>query len=180
MFFGYMPKSNLAESWRSIPNFPRNCHIDFYRTVHVCPPTSNGVSKSVILRLMLYEHIHVEIEPITLDLLKIYQWVHYWQKRPKKNNGWGVDNSKTTFENDNVFKTKKADIVVVNKLSGCFAQSEIWISADLEDRDSCCLLLSAEVLLGKHYALLNHSKSCYFWITHSFLHFSYSQRPQFH
>lgn len=46
-------------------------------------------------------------------------------EKAKKKEGWGVDNSKNMFENDNVFKTKKSDIVVVNKLSGCFAQSEI-------------------------------------------------------
>lgn len=34
------------------------------------------------------------------------------EKAKKKIEGWGVDNSKNTFENDNVFKTKKADIVI--------------------------------------------------------------------
>lgn len=60
--------------------------------------------------------------------------MHYWQKRPKETKRKEIDNSRNMFKNDNVYNTKKADIVVANKLLGYFAQSEIWIYAD----QICC------------------------------------------
>jgi len=42
-YFGDMPRSSIAGSYgRTIPNFLRNCQIDFRSGCPMCTPTNNG------------------------------------------------------------------------------------------------------------------------------------------
>jgi hypothetical protein len=90
----------------------------------------------MILRFILYEHILMVTVPIThgnCALLKkkstnegiIDRKGQKKQKRKRNKRKEEIDNSKNIFKNDNVFKIKKADLTVTNKLLGYFAESEI-------------------------------------------------------